>query len=157
MAVSSSASAKESQRSSQPRNFHPGLIQANRGFGGLPRTLFLISKQTQLLIALDTRHGNSHPQKSRFSRADLQGPVHQSYLVIDRLKLEFEAQSASSEFVILPTSSFANIKYHQTLPAKNGLCCFSSPTVVIGPCPGQMIVSFGNVRIFSTLLRSASW
>src|SRR5437660_7871061 len=40
--------------------------------------------------------------------------------------------------------------------AKNGLCRFSSPTAVIGPCPGQMIVSSGNVRIFSRLFRKAS-
>src|SRR3954463_657578 len=40
--------------------------------------------------------------------------------------------------------------------AKNGLCRFSSPTVVIGPCPGQMIVSFGNVRILSRLFCKAS-
>src|SRR5882724_2805743 len=46
---------------------------------------------------------------------------------------------------------------HQTLPAKNGLCSFSSPTVVIGPCPGQMIVSSDSVRIFSRLFCSASW
>src|SRR5512140_2471036 len=45
---------------------------------------------------------------------------------------------------------------HQVLPAKNGLCCFSSPTVVIGPCPGQMIVSSRNVRIFSRLFRNAA-
>src|SRR3954454_10097054 len=45
---------------------------------------------------------------------------------------------------------------HQTLLAKNGLCRFSSPTVVIGPCPGQMIVSSGNVRIFSRLFCNAS-
>src|SRR2546423_13438291 len=45
----------------------------------------------------------------------------------------------------------------QALPAKNGLCRFSSPTVVIGPCPGQMIVSSGNVSIFSRLFRKASW
>src|SRR5205823_14385828 len=45
---------------------------------------------------------------------------------------------------------------HQTLLAKNGLCCFSSPTVVIGPCPGEMIVSSGNVRIFSRLFCKAS-
>ena len=41
---------------------------------------------------------------------------------------------------------------HHAKPAKNGLCSFSSPTVVIGPCPGQMIVSLGNVRIFSTII-----
>jgi hypothetical protein len=45
---------------------------------------------------------------------------------------------------------------HQTFPAKNGLCTFSSPTVVIGPCPGQMMVSSGSVRIFSRLFRNAS-
>src|SRR6478736_10554791 len=45
---------------------------------------------------------------------------------------------------------------HQTLPAKNALCCFSSATVVIGPWPGQMIVSSGNVRIFSRLFCKAS-
>src|SRR5262249_61283546 len=45
---------------------------------------------------------------------------------------------------------------HQTLPTKNGLCCFSSPTVVTGPCPGQMMVSSRNVRIFSRLSCKAS-
>src|SRR5439155_11814165 len=45
---------------------------------------------------------------------------------------------------------------HQSLPAKNGLCCFSSTTVVMGPCPGQIIVSSGNVRIFSRLFCNAS-
>src|SRR3982751_5684081 len=50
----------------------------------------------------------------------------------------------------------SNLK-HQTFPEKNGLCSFSSPTVVIGPCPGQIIVSSGNVRIFSRLFRNASW
>src|SRR5438132_14026297 len=45
---------------------------------------------------------------------------------------------------------------HQTLPAKNGLCIFSSPTVVIGPCPGQMIVSSGKVITFSRLFFIAS-
>src|SRR6476619_7442091 len=49
-----------------------------------------------------------------------------------------------------------HLAVHQTLPAKNGLCCFSSPTVVIGPCPGQMMVSSGDVRIFSTLFCKAS-
>src|ERR1043166_7080786 len=53
-------------------------------------------------------------------------------------------------------SNKTNIHKAQTLPAKNGLCTFSSPTVVIGPCPGQMIVSSGNVRIFSRLFRNAS-
>src|SRR6476469_2458289 len=48
-----------------------------------------------------------------------------------------------------------NIK-RQTLPAKNGLCCFSSATVVIGPCPGQMMVSSDKVRIFSMLFCKAS-
>src|SRR6266446_2582806 len=43
------------------------------------------------------------------------------------------------------------------LAAKNGLCFFSSPTVVIGPWPGQMIVSSGSARIFSRLFRTASW
>ena len=46
---------------------------------------------------------------------------------------------------------------HQTFPTKNGLCAFSSPTLVIGPCPGQMIVSSGNVKILSRLFRIASW
>src|ERR1700747_2427788 len=54
-------------------------------------------------------------------------------------------------FVIQP-----RLRSHQTFPAKNGLCCFSSPTVVIGPCPGQMMVSSGNVRIFSRLFRRAA-
>src|SRR6478736_8744615 len=49
-----------------------------------------------------------------------------------------------------------HLAVHQTLPAKNGLCCFSSPTVVIEPCPGQMMVSSGNVRIFSRLFCNAS-
>src|SRR5258705_13383456 len=49
----------------------------------------------------------------------------------------------------------SNIK-RQTLPAKNGLCCFSSPTVVIGPWPGPIMVSFGKVRIFSRLFCKAS-
>jgi len=48
------------------------------------------------------------------------------------------------------------LPFAQTFPAKNGLCAFSSPTVVIGPCPGQMIVSSGSVRIFSRLFCSAS-
>src|SRR2546425_872766 len=39
---------------------------------------------------------------------------------------------------------------------KNGLCAFSSPTVVSGPCPGHRIVSSGNVRICSRLFRNAS-
>src|ERR1051326_2958476 len=42
------------------------------------------------------------------------------------------------------------------IQGKNGLCCFSSPTVVSGPCPGQSIVSSGNVRIWSRLFRNAS-
>src|SRR5438046_6232647 len=54
------------------------------------------------------------------------------------------------------STSHGRTKGLHTRPAKNGLCCFSSPTVVIGPCPGQMIVSFGNVRIFSRLFRKAS-
>ena len=49
----------------------------------------------------------------------------------------------------------SNLK-HQTFPAKNGLCTFSSPTVVIGPCPGQIMVLSGNVRILSRLFRNAS-
>src|SRR4030095_8897404 len=49
----------------------------------------------------------------------------------------------------------SNLEHH-TLPTKNGLCCFSSATVVIGPCPGQMIVSYGKVRIFSRLFCKAS-
>src|SRR3569833_1216163 len=32
---------------------------------------------------------------------------------------------------------------------KNGLCAFSSATVVSGPCPGQINVSGGSVRIWS--------
>src|SRR4029078_269006 len=47
----------------------------------------------------------------------------------------------------IQTSNFA---------AKNGLCCFSSTTVVMGPCPGQIIVSPGKVRIFSRLFFKAS-
>src|SRR5437867_8878690 len=62
----------------------------------------------------------------------------------------------SSLLLFIHEHQTSTIKLH-TLPAKNGLCCFSSPTVVIGPCPGQMIVSLGNVSIFSRLFRKASW
>src|SRR5258708_4752337 len=36
---------------------------------------------------------------------------------------------------------------------KNGLCFFSWPTVVSGPCPDASTVPLDKVRIFSTLLR----
>src|SRR5438552_11976294 len=49
----------------------------------------------------------------------------------------------------------SNIKPH-SFSTKKGLCLFSSPTVVIVPCPGQRIVSSGNVRIFSRLFCNAS-
>ena len=39
---------------------------------------------------------------------------------------------------------------------RTGCARFSSPTVVIGPCPGQMMVSSGKVRIFSRLFCKAS-
>ena len=42
-------------------------------------------------------------------------------------------------------------------PQKNGLCAFSSATVVSGPCPGQSSVSGGRVRICSrTFCRAKS-
>src|SRR6266496_6573280 len=68
---------------------------------------------------------------------------------------EHSALFRHSSFVIR-ASSLTVIK-DQMRPAKNGLCSFSSPTVVIGPCPGQMIVSSDSVRIFSTLFCNASW
>lgn len=43
---------------------------------------------------------------------------------------------------------------------KNGLLACSWPTVVRGPCPGQIIVSDGSVRMFSRtfcLARSHDW
>src|ERR1700741_2698292 len=75
----------------------------------------------------------------------------------------FRAQARHSSirpYFVIRHSCFViqlRLRSHQTFPAKNGLCTFSSPTVVIGPCPGQMMVSSGNVRIFSRLFRNASW
>src|SRR5437762_502877 len=59
-------------------------------------------------------------------------------------------------FVIRHSCFVIHLVCHHTLPTKNGLCAFSSPTVVIGPWPGQMTVSSGSVKIFSRLFRNAS-
>ena len=149
--------------SSVEGNFHLGLTRANTSFRRPLQLQFLTSKQIQLLIVLDTQLGNSHRQMSRSLPVDSQVRGHRLCLATDQLNVKREAQNASFDLVVLPISSSANIKPQtstikllQTFPAKNGLCFFSSPTVVIGPCPGQMMVSSGNVRIFSRLFCTAS-
>jgi len=153
IAVSSLASLNSSESFASVSNFASRNSSSQYTVSSASSATMPSWQQIQHASATCMLHDSLLRQTFRSARADFQSPGLTLYAANDQRAPNFQTKRfcTREEFRFAHDANLhqtSNIK-RQTLPAKKGLVLFLSPTDVIGPCPGQMIVSSGNVRIFS--------